>query len=49
MNPVTSSISSLQGLPHKPVSAKPSVALKDVIEGPEFADSYSIADAVMQS
>jgi hypothetical protein len=30
MNPVTSSISSLQGLPHKPVSAKPSVALKDI-------------------
>jgi hypothetical protein len=30
MNPVTSSISSLQGLPNKPVSAKPSVALKDI-------------------
>ena len=30
MNPVTSSISSLQGLSHKPVSANPSVALKDV-------------------
>jgi hypothetical protein len=30
MNPVASSISSLQGLSHKPVSAKPSVALKDI-------------------